>query len=455
MFLRTTQLNQCQSKRFSKFLNQNFSRWRYQLRHGNWAQGFLESEWMIGFWIFNNQLSSFSFNIYSSEPAYFTKKDNNIRLIGEHKYELVDQKAHNRLIKRKKGAKLKAKDKIFLLKIMVAYCKEYDQIRNIYHLSSSTFHRLAKMMKSNFEGYQYLDALQRKENLFDNAIWSVLEDIVSPPQFPLTVKRISEEFSKATDLKLSNYKLRKFLKMKMSYSYQKGSNRPPRVATRSHQLAKGCFACRMLRLLLEGNMIFNCDESSFDRSIRENYSWLPTGVGGSIIGDPVGGKSNLILSVLPNGAWIAVIQNGNIDSKSFSFYLAVLSRVMLNSKWFETNALKILIDNAAIHHSEFTKRAIRDLNIDAIYLPSYSPEMAPVELWFKAVKSVIRKRYTFDRLDFSKETGKRAIIESISSVSREYMQRWWLDVVHKLKEWIQSTLIIRNKLERRERDQWG
>ena len=171
MFLRTTQLNQCQSKRFSKFLNQNFSRWRYQLRHGNWAQGFLESEWMIGFWIFNNQLSSFSFNIYSSEPAYFTKKDNNIRLIGEHKYELVDQKAHNRLIKRKKGAKLKAKDKIFLLKIMVAYCKEYDQIKNIYHLSSSTFHRLAKMMKSNFEGYQYLDALQRKENLFDNAIW--------------------------------------------------------------------------------------------------------------------------------------------------------------------------------------------------------------------------------------------------------------------------------------------
>ena len=275
------------------------------------------------------------------------------------------------------------------------------------------------------------------------------------PQFPLTVKRISEEFWKVTDIKLSNYKLKKYLKKKLGYSFQKGSNRPPKVATRSHQLVKGCFICRMLRLLLEGNMISNCDESSFDRSIRENYSWLPTGVGGSIIGEPISGKSNIILSVLPNGAWITVIQDGTIDSQAFSFYLVVLSRVMLNSKWYETNALKILIDNAAIHHSEFTQRTMRALNIETIYLSSYSPEIAPVELWFKVVKSVIRNRYTFDRLDFSKETGKRIIIESLSCISRGYMQRWWLEVINKLKEWIHSTLFLRDMLERSGGDQWG
>ena len=152
----------------------------------------------------------------------------------------------------------------------------------------------------------------------------MLKDNVSPPQFPLTVKRISEEFWKVTDIKLSNYKLKRYLKAKLGYSFQKGSNRPPKVATRSHQLANGCFACRMLRLLLEGNMISNCDLSSFDKSIRENYSWLPTGVGGSIIGEQIRGKNNLIISVLPNDAWIAVIQDGTIDSQAFSFYLEVL-----------------------------------------------------------------------------------------------------------------------------------
>ena len=202
-------------------------------------------------------------------------------------------------------------------------------------------------------------------------------------------------------------------------------------------------------------MISNYDESSFDRSIRENYSWLPTGVGGSIIGEPISGKSNLIRSVLPNGVWIAVIQNITIDSQAFSFYLSVLSRVMLNSKWYETNALKIFIDNATIHHSEFTQRTMRNLNIETIYLPSYFPEITPVELWFKAEKSVIRNRYTFDRLEFSKETGKIAIIESLSCISRGSMQKWWLEVINKLKEWIHSTLFIRNRLEKRGGDQWG
>ena len=131
----------------------------------------------------------------------FQKKDHDIKIIGRHKFELVDQKVHDRFIKRKKGAKLNTEDKNFLLKIMTAYYEEHDHIRSIYHLSSTTFDRFAKMMKSNFEGYKSLEILQRKEILLDKAIWSVLKDIVSPLQFPLTVKRISEEFWKVTDIK--------------------------------------------------------------------------------------------------------------------------------------------------------------------------------------------------------------------------------------------------------------
>ena len=87
-------------------------------------------------WMFKEQSSSFPRTIYSSEMAARTKKDHDIKLIGRHKFELVDQKAHDRLIKKKKGAKLKTEDKIFLLKIMTVYYEEHDHIRSIYHLSS-------------------------------------------------------------------------------------------------------------------------------------------------------------------------------------------------------------------------------------------------------------------------------------------------------------------------------
>ena len=117
----------------------------------------------------------------------------------------------------------------------------------------------------------------------------------------------------------------------------------------------------MLKYLLEGCMIFNCDESSFDRSVRENYSWLTTGIGESIIGEPVGEKNNLILSILPNGAWIAMILDGTTNFQAFSFYLAVLSKVMEKSNKSGDRILKILIDNAAIHHSNATKQTMRTL----------------------------------------------------------------------------------------------
>ena len=391
-------------------------------------------------------------NIDRPQIVILPKKDHDMKFIDWFKFELVDKKAHDRLIKRKKGTKLKVEDKIFLIKIMTAYQKEHNHIRSFYNLSYSTFHRLKKMMDSNFTGYQSLETLNRKEALLDGAIWSVIEAIVAPPQFPLTMKRISEEFWKFTNIKLSNYKLRKCLKTKIGYSFIRGSSRPPKITTQSHQLAKGCFACRILKLLLEGGMIFNCDESSFDRSVRENYSWLPTGIGGSIIGEPVGERSNLILSILPNGAWIAMIQDGTTDSQAFSFYLAVLSQLIEKSNKSNANIVKILIDNAAIHHSVATNRALRAFGIEAIYLPAYWSELVPVELWFKAVKSAIKKRYTFEKMKFSKESGKKAIITSLSWISREYMQRWWLEAINKLKEWIYNTLSLRDRLKKNTRD---
>ena len=131
-----------------------------------------------------------------------------------------------------------------------------------------------------------------------------------------------------------------------------------------------------------------------------------------------------------------MIQDGTTNSQAFSFYLAILSELIEKSNKSNSNIIKILIDDAAIHHSVATNRAMRAFGIEAIYLPAYCSELISVEFWFKAVKSAIRKRYTFEKLIFSKESWKKAIITSLSWISREYMQRWWLEAINKLIECI-------------------
>ena len=74
------------------------------------------------------------------------------------------------------------------------------------------------------------------------------------------------------------------------------------------------------------------------------------------------------MSKLLNGAWIVIIFDRMTNSQAFLFYLEVLSKVMKKSNKSVDWILKILIENAAIHHSNATKQTMRALGIETIYL---------------------------------------------------------------------------------------
>jgi len=48
----------------------------------------------------------------------------------------------------------------------------------------------------------------------------------------------------------------------------------------------------------------------------------------------------------------------------------------------------VIMDNMRTHHANEVVKAIKDLKINVIYLPPYSPDFNPIEkMWFK-IKSV-------------------------------------------------------------------
>ena len=94
------------------------------------------------------------------------------------------------------------------------------------------------------------------------------------------------------------------MKNQLKYIYIKGSYRPVKTANSDHILHKGLFSIQFLKNLLNGESIANYDESSFSRDVRRDYSWLPRGKGGEILNTEISNKTNLVLSVFPNGSWI-------------------------------------------------------------------------------------------------------------------------------------------------------
>lgn len=74
--------------------------------------------------------------------------------------------------------------------------------------------------------------------------------------------------------------------------------------------------------------------------------------------------------------------------------------------WVEnlTNEKEIvlILDNATIHHAVLTKRTVKLLNINFIYLPQYASDLNPIERLWYAIKHELSTEFIED-VDFLKE----------------------------------------------------
>ena len=74
--------------------------------------------------------------------------------------------------------------------------------------------------------------------------------------------------------------------------------------------------------------IINIDESGFENSLKENYSWLPRGKTATIINDVFKGRANLILGVSQFGDYLGLIINKNASETKYSIFLKILARAL-------------------------------------------------------------------------------------------------------------------------------
>jgi transposase len=80
----------------------------------------------------------------------------------------------------------------------------------------------------------------------------------------------------------------------------------------------------------------------------------------------------------------------------------------------------IVIDNASFHQSQKIKALIESAGCKLVYLPPYSPDLNPIELFWSKVKHTIRKKSarTFHVLS-------EAISEAFQSVNSTDLFGWF------------------------------
>lgn len=69
------------------------------------------------------------------------------------------------------------------------------------------------------------------------------------------------------------------------------------------------------------------------------------------------------------------------------------------------------MDNCAIHDKEETLRLAEKWEMRVMYLPAYSPQLNPIEMWFHEVKTKIRK---------TNYSGEKQLLDVMNRTLKEY-----------------------------------
>ena len=89
--------------------------------------------------------------------------------------------------------------------------------------------------------------------------------------------KFSSRIAELGEKELKKCWVEKFVKKELKYCCERGSSRSYLSINDDLKYLQSIFASRVLKNLSLGKVFINIDESSFTKSVKSDYSWLPIG----------------------------------------------------------------------------------------------------------------------------------------------------------------------------------
>jgi transposase len=152
------------------------------------------------------------------------------------------------------------------------------------------------------------------------------------------------------------------------------------------------------------------DESSTNIALTPRYARAPKGERAHGKAPRNWGKNVTLISsiTLEEGMGPSMSIEGSSDTESFGRYMREVLAPRLEAGQI------VLMDNLSVHRSKWVRELIEERGCELWLLPSYSPDMNPIEEAFSKVKNLLRRAG-------ARTLGAlfEATAEAIRAVSRE------------------------------------
>ena len=216
--------------------------------------------------------------------------------------------------------------------------------------------------------------------------------------------------------------IRTVMKHDLKLSFKKVKPRPNTVKFDILNASRQLFAVKFSQLINHNTLVINIDETSFNRHIKNSYSWSRKGVPTEAKNSPFTGSINCLMAILSSGQWLLLLTNKTSNSEKFVLFLNKLNSWISANEGFGYKDILITLDNWSIHKSKEVTQILKELNFNVIYLPAYTPQFAPIEMWFSKVKGNLRQIWATKIVSLTLKLSYNYLFDALKKIKSEYIK---------------------------------
>lgn len=127
------------------------------------------------------------------------------------------------------------------------------------------------------------------------------------------------------------------------------------------------------------------------------------------------GTNVTLIGALALRGWVAALSlSGSVDREAFDAFVTELLVPRLR------RSDVLLLDNLRVHHASNVEEAVREAKARVLWLPTYSPDLSPLENCWSKVKAVVRREEPRTASDLD-----ATLTRALSSVTATDVDGWF------------------------------
>ena len=179
----------------------------------------------------------------------------------------------------------------------------------------------------------------------------------------------------------------------------------------------------------------NCyvDEWLVNYKSGDCYSWWKRGTSIELRSLPFKRSISIIQWIFSNRAYFWSIIQNTINSSIFYQYLKMVNDWIERQSLFENRRVILILDNWLSHRAKTTKHVMKISKINHLFLPSYSPQLALVELSFNTFKRRLNSQWSWTIINLNEIGTFERIGRVIRMFTEEEIRKYFTIFFDELK----------------------